>query len=161
MEARFKLVFRGDIVPGYTMVDVRAKLKEMFKLEDATVNKLFAGRPMTIKKNLDEMTANKWCDILKEAGAIVEPVKDEAEPPALQEVEGPAQSSSERYGFDLAPVGADVLNPSERDQAVDLDVPVSHLSIDEVGADVLREDERSSDVELELDLSHIRLTDNS
>lgn len=151
MASQYKIVFRGDIAPGFTMMDVRAGLQEMFRLDDETVAKLFAGRPVAIKKNLDEPTARKWCDLLLKAGAIAECVADQAEEATHSE------STQKSYGMEISPVGADVLTPSERTPHASADIPTEHLSLDDVGADVLRESERKPFAERELDLSHLQL----
>ena len=187
MTTTYKLIFRGDIVPGYAMADVRAKLKELFRLDDALLAKLFSGRPVAIKKNLDEATANKWCELLQAAGALVESVPESGSaPPAEAAAPGQARASrtpppsggadvagaaagaegeesgaGANYGLALSPVGADVLNPSERRDSTAVTVAVPDLGVEAVGADVLREDERTPFVRRELDLSHLEIEDIS
>ncbi len=149
-----------DIAPGHSMVDVRSRLQELFRLDEQGINKLFVGRPIAIKKNLDEATARKWCEVLAKAGALAECIADEVEAPA-QEARPEAPATEVEYGFDIAPVGADVLKPSERAPVIDRVIATSHLSVDVVGADVLKESERTPYQELHLDLSHIRMADTT
>ena len=161
MASKYKIVFRGDIVPGHAMADVRERLQDLFRLDDAAIAKLFSGRPVAIRKNLDEATACKWCEVLEKAGAIAEAVADESAP---ADTGAPHPESSDTgetpvYGLQVEPVGADVLKPSERTPAAEQEIAVPELSVDEVGADVLRENERRAFVELELDLSHLTLED--
>jgi hypothetical protein len=158
MDNLYKVVFRGDIAPGHSMVDVRSKLQELFRLDDQGINKLFVGRPIAIKKNLDEATAKKWCEVLGKAGALADCVAEDVEVPA-EEGRQEASPAKEEYAFDIAPVGADVLKPSERAPVVDREISTTHLSLDVVGADVLKENERAPHRELNLDLSHIHLAD--
>ena len=174
MEGKFKIVFRGDIAPGFAMMEVRAKLQELFRIDGQAVSKLFMGRPVAIKRNLDEATAKKWCDIMLKVGALAEMVSEQpaatesanAQPgvpeiPENSENTASRESEAEDDGLSLSPVGADVLTPEERSPDVSQDVPTSHLSLDEVGADVLREDERKPFVELEVDLSHLQVEDTN
>ena len=167
MEGTYKIIFRGDIAPGHTLLDVRAQLQELFRLNDQTADKLFSGKPVAIKKNLDEKTAKKWCEVLLRAGALAEYAADDASaPPAPRDAEprppasgGGTAPGAPSYGLEVSPVGADVLKPAERNPAVEREVSTSHLTLDQVGADVLREEERTPFVEMELDLSHLRLED--
>lgn len=170
MDNLYKVVFRGDVAPGHSLMDVRVRLQELFRLDDQGINKLFVGRPIAIKKNLDEATARKWCEVLAKAGAVAECIADDIEaPPEITQQEATQQEATKpevqqakpEYGFDIAPVGADVLKPSERAPVIDREIPTTHLSVDVVGADVLKENERTPYHELHLDLSHIRMADTT
>jgi hypothetical protein len=61
------------------------------------------------------------------------------------------------YGFDLAPVGTVVLKANARRAPVGPAVVVPPLQVADVGADVLKPEERRTFAELDLDLSHITL----
>jgi len=167
MESKYKIVFRGDVAPGSAMMEVRANLQELFRIDGAAVSKLFMGSPVALKKNLDEATARKWCDVLLKAGAMAEmeleqPIVTESAKELVESVESSDSQSPESppsSGITMSPVGADVLTPEERAPEVTKDVGTSHLSLDDVGADVLRESERQPFVEREVDLSHLQLED--
>lgn len=147
----YKLVFRGDIAQGHTFMSARQSLQELFRLDDQGLNKLFCGRSVTIKKNLDEATAIKWEALLLKAGAVVERVAEVVEPPVSEE---PATEDS---SIRVEPPGADVLKPEERAPVTPAYINTDGLTLDSPGADVLRPDERREFKELELDLSHISL----
>lgn len=151
----YKLVFRGDIAQGHTFMSARKSLQELFRLDDQGLNKLFCGRSVTIKKNLDEATAIKWEALLFKAGAVVERVAEVSESSATSpETE---QYSEEGTSISVEPPGADVLKPNERTEFEAAYVNTDGLSLDSPGADVLRPDERKEFKELDLDLSHISL----
>ena len=69
---QFDVFFRGDIVAGQTIVEVKERLANLFKLELAQVEPLFSGRPTAIRRNLDEATAKKYEQALLKIGAVVE-----------------------------------------------------------------------------------------
>lgn len=158
MTSTYKLVFRGDIAPGHSHLQVRERLKELFRLDEAGMEKLFCGRPVTIKRNLSEANARVWCETLLKTGAIVESAPEEDASPVPQPQPEPVpQSEPERSGLAIEPPGADVLKPSERRVFVPAQVDTDYLSLDQPGADVLRPEERRIFEELDLDLSHLRV----
>jgi len=76
------LVFTGRIRDGATLEETRHNLAEMFKIGDAAVlDRVFSGKPVILKKNLDEHEARKQEMILFMAGAVCE--VRAAAPPAL------------------------------------------------------------------------------
>ena len=70
--SQFDIIFRGDIVFGHQLADVKLRLQQLFKSDAAKIDSLFTGRPVPLKRNLDEATANKYRDALLKAGAMVE-----------------------------------------------------------------------------------------
>ncbi|WP_353411210.1 hypothetical protein [Pseudoteredinibacter isoporae] len=69
---RYNLVFRGDIVLGHNIVDVKLRLGKLFKVNEAQLERLFSGRPVVIKKSLLKAEADRYTDALHQAGAQVE-----------------------------------------------------------------------------------------
>src|SRR5690606_40568336 len=57
--AEFDIIFRGDIVIGHQLQDVKARLQQLFKTDAARIDALFTGRPVALKRGLDQATANK------------------------------------------------------------------------------------------------------
>jgi hypothetical protein len=71
--AMHKIIFRGQVQTGHDSASVRKKLGQMFRIEDAErLDSLFSGKPVTIKKSLDEATTRKYLAALEKAGAAVE-----------------------------------------------------------------------------------------
>ncbi len=110
----FDIIFRGDIVFGHQLAEVKRRLQQLFKADAAKIDALFTGRPVPLKRNLDEATANKYRDALLKAGAMVEVCpsdKSQASAPAKPvqpagPTPAPVASSTD---WSLAPVGADLL----------------------------------------------------
>ena len=83
-DARFHIVFTGQLVKGSDLATVKANLGKIFKMEAPRVEKLFSGQPVVLKKDADQATAMKFRAVLKQAGAECElrPVAEAATPPS-------------------------------------------------------------------------------
>lgn len=138
----FDIIFRGDIVFGHQLAEVKAKLQQLFKADAAKVDALFTGRPVPLKRNLDEATANKYRDALIKAGAMVEICSSDTSPAnaapkpvpaprrAVEAVASTAPDEVVSAGWTLAPLGADLLPARERPQPpAPLVVDISGLSL--------------------------------
>lgn len=131
----FDIIFRGDIVFGYQLAEVKLKLQQLFKADAAKIDSLFSGRPVPLKRNMDEATAQKYRDALLKAGAMVEICPSEASPanaPAkpLPVREPRPASEVKNPEWTLAPAGADLLPLTERPpQPAPLQVDISALSL--------------------------------
>lgn len=155
-ELRYDLLFRGDIVPGRQLDDVKARVRELFQLDDARLANLFSGRPVLIRRELDAVEAERYRDALAAAGALVElrPVSGSPEGAAA-----PAAATLQPAAgdWDLTPVGADLLRPEERGQSAPRAVDVGDLSVLPPGADVLRPEERRAVAAVSIDTSRFGL----
>ena len=70
--ALFDIVFRGDILPGQNVVQVKQRLAQLFKTDEAKINALFSGAATPLKRNLDKATADKYAEVLRKVGADVQ-----------------------------------------------------------------------------------------
>jgi hypothetical protein len=70
----FDIIFRGDIVFGHQLADVKLRLQQLFKADAAKVDALFSGRPVPLKRGLDLASAEKYKEALTRAGAQVDVV---------------------------------------------------------------------------------------
>ncbi|MBD3643604.1 hypothetical protein [Alcanivorax sp.] len=116
-DARFHIVFAGQLVKGSDPVTVKANLGKIFKMDAARVEKLFSGQPVVLKKDADQATAMKFRAVLKQAGAECElrPVADPVQPPSTPSAPAPepstaspdpeSQQQSEQTSGDLETVG--------------------------------------------------------
>jgi hypothetical protein len=73
---RYRIVFRGELAFGMSQEEVAAQLRERLKFSDAALARFFAGKPVVLKSNLDEETAERYAKALWGAGArcAVEPM---------------------------------------------------------------------------------------
>jgi len=72
MSDTFSVIFRGDILPGHNLPEVKSRMTQLFKLDDAKLAAVFSGKPVALKKDCDGTTAEKLKDVLTKAGAEVE-----------------------------------------------------------------------------------------
>ncbi len=95
-EARFHVVFAGQLVKGADPATVKANLGRLFKMDAAKVEKLFAGQPVVLKKDADQATAMKFRAALKQAGAecVLKPLESVEETVAAAEPSAPGAGSA-------------------------------------------------------------------
>ncbi|MGL6160932.1 hypothetical protein [Microbulbifer sp.] len=144
----YSLVFRGDLMPGYTAADVKANMARLFKAGPETIGKLFSGRPLAIKKGLDKAQAEQLQATLAKLGAQSS-LKPEGEPAAAP---APASQASEPEGspapaqpdWSLVPMEGYLIGEHERERKEAVQVDVSHLSLKPAGGYLLEESERPS-----------------
>ena len=162
-EQQFDVFFRGDIVAGQAIVDVKERLGGLFKLEAAQVDQLFSGRPTAIRRNLDEASAKKYQQALLKIGALAElrPARVDETPVTQAAETSPAAPVAEQASSDdalsLAPAGSDLLRPDERSSIEATEVDVSALALEPGGGEILRADEKRSVEEKQVDTSHLEV----
>lgn len=125
-KATFDIIFRGDIILGHSLEDVKLRLQKLFKADAAKIDALFCGRPVPLKRNLDEATARKYQAVLQKAGAEVsiKPAGSVKSQPAA-----PRPATVQRRTLTLAPVGVNLLKLNERKVAPAVNVDVSGLTL--------------------------------
>lgn len=97
-DARFNLVFTGELVAGASADAVKQNLAKLFKLDAARVEAMFSGKPVILKKDADQATAMKFRAVLRQAGAQcrMEPVAEVASvAPASPAAPAPVAEPSE------------------------------------------------------------------
>lgn len=92
-DARFHIVFAGQLVKGADPAAVKLNLGKIFKMDAARVEKLFSGQAVVLKKDADQATAMKFRAVLKQAGAECElrPVGEPAQAAGSSPSDSPAQ----------------------------------------------------------------------
>ncbi|WP_461481495.1 hypothetical protein [Porticoccus sp.] len=160
-EQRYEVVFRGDVVPGQAIVEVKQRLAELFAAEPARIDGMFSGRPVVVKRNLDRELAQRYQASMRKAGAVVDirpAAETEATTAGSNEVnQEPPQLPDEQV--DVAPVGADVLTPEYRRDFTPANIDTSYMSIAETGADILQDNEKQPVPDRQVDTSHLSLDD--
>lgn len=126
MGARFDVLFAGQLLDGCDAATVRLNLGRLFKADEATLDKLFSGKPQILKRDADEATARKYQQALENAGARAELR------PCSEAVDAPAATAAES-GLTLAPTGTEVLAPEERTAAAAPTVRAPTLDVAAIG----------------------------
>lgn len=151
----FEIAFQGQVRPGVTLEQARARIGQLFQVGDEQLQVLFSGRRVVIKQGLDPASADKYRQAIERAGAVcsVELMGQEgALPAATAAAPGaepdPARGSAlrprdaymaafsavEAPDFGIAPLGADMQD--EYDDFVPLPVDLSALSLAPAGSDL-------------------------
>lgn len=68
-QARFKIVFSGELMPGVALETAKDNLAKLFKSDNARINTLFSGSPIALKRDLQEDEADRYLAALHNAGA--------------------------------------------------------------------------------------------
>lgn len=71
-EGEFQVVFRGEITGDQPVEVVKQQLGNLFRMSPERVEALFSGKPVVVKKNIDEATAKRLEQAFLRAGAACE-----------------------------------------------------------------------------------------
>lgn len=69
-ESCYRIVFSGEIAPGQDIETVKSKVAALYKIPVERCERMFSGRPVTIKKDVDYQTAQKYKTAFERTGAI-------------------------------------------------------------------------------------------
>ena len=153
-ELRYSVIFRGDLVHGYTAADVKANMARLFKAGPETIDKLFSGRPLAIKKGLAQPQAEQLQATLSKIGAqsSLKAEGDVPAPPAPSAAAAPETGSPETSSpegaapaWSLAPMEGNLVKEHERERSDAVQVEVDHLSLKPAQGNLLEERERTAE----------------
>lgn len=68
-DVRVDLVFEGQLLPGFERDPVRRALAERFKLDDARLDRMFAGAPYVLKRDVAREDASRYIALFAKLGA--------------------------------------------------------------------------------------------
>ncbi|EXJ13991.1 hypothetical protein [Imhoffiella purpurea] len=174
-EQRFDIAFDGSTTADADPALARQRLQSLFKLDEAGIARLFSGKPVFIKRDVDASTAAQFEKVFSQLGAVVRliPLHDgdgSAGPPPADTAESvPAPSPDDQAPEkDTSPPAEDPLSLApltedgflEEPPAVKMpDLDLSHLSL-VTGSDWTLEDcETSPSATRTPDTSHLSLTE--
>jgi hypothetical protein len=120
METLYDIYFAGELVDGFAEPQVRDSLAALFKAGEDTLEKLFSGKAIAIKRGVDEATASRYRGAMRKAGAVVSIREAIADKPSTATSTNPAPTMS------MAPLGSEILNEEER-------APDAHAEVDTSG----------------------------
>lgn len=146
-ENSYAIIFRGDILPGFLLPDVKQNLKKVFKADDARIAGLFNNKPVVLKKQLSYQEASRYQAVLQQAGAAVSieplPASEKATRPGATTEASLSQRSQGGRSWQLAPVGS-LLVDANVEPPVATEIDISHLALLPQSGYLLSEDERQS-----------------
>ena len=159
--ATFEVVFHGQARPGVDAAQARARIGQLFQVDDRQLDVLVSGRRIVIKQGLDEAAADKYRQAIERAGALCEIHPVGTEQAAPESPSAPPAAAAAPVAPAAAPEPAPVSSagPVPRDEymAAFVDVEAPDLPLAALGAD-MQESYRDY-APLDLDLSAFSLAE--
>ncbi len=119
---KYKILFSGQTLENVTYETARSNLSKLLKASEETIDRLFTGKPVVLKKDLDRDQVDKYVSTLNKAGLDVKtepPLADEISLD-IEEVEPVArESGTDTSGAPVKPAAA-AENPYSSPAADDL-----------------------------------------
>lgn len=137
-EGSYQVIFSGRLIDGAELDMVKRNVARLFNLDAERVEKLFCGRRLILKKQIDQATAEKYQATMQRAGALCEveetaqarsaaPSASEAQPPTPPQSE---MTSEVDAGVSLAEPGVELI---EHVAVPEADIDISGMDMAEVG----------------------------
>lgn len=162
-EQLFEVVFRGDVEPGQSVINVKEGLAKLFNAEASRIDQMFSGKPVVIKANLDEETARHYQSSLKKVGAIVDirPVKTTGSSEASNDISSADVSNNDMSDNEATTQTPDTsaVEPQGTQEPDGLENFDFDFDVAPVGADVLPSDHKKDFTPAEVDTSHLTVSD--
>lgn len=169
---KYEIIFSGEIAPQAQLHEVRAALGRLFNADVAVLERFFSGRPVVVKRDLDQAGAQKYQQAFNQAGAIVEvrPMLTDGGGQVAAVEQSPVVASNgpiprdeftaafahvQAPDFGLAEAGVDLMQL--KTQVPELSLDLSSLSLAPVGSEL--EQLPSEAAVAEPDTSHLKLED--
>lgn len=148
MTDQYSVIFRGDIVLGKNLVDVKQKLAQLFKVDDARIERMFSGKPVPLKANIALVQAKKYQAVLAQVGVVTAIIDSSTDTTSDTKKMSAADASSTKTStakapaavFSLAPAGSDLLEG--RQQASHTPVDTAHIVLSPQEGNIVKDDER-------------------
>jgi len=179
----FDIHFRGKLLADADAQQVRAAIGKLFKVEGKALDRLFSGEAIRIKKDVDVDAANRFREIFRQAGALVEIVphghalaetaQSSTKTPAkasmtllpansgtLEDCAAPiqAQEIPDISGMGLDAIGATL---DESPQPATAKIDISALSVEPANTGSLEDCQIKQTDTIIPDISHIQLDDSN
>jgi hypothetical protein len=100
MSGAYSVVVNGEIADGFDLAQVKKTVAAQFKLSDAQIEKVFSGKPVSIRRGIDKEQALKLSAALAKAGAVAAVKRAAVKPPA------PEKPTSAANNKNVLPVSA-------------------------------------------------------
>ena len=65
----YRITFQGKLLYGFEQNEVRDNLAKLTKFDEKSLDRLFSGDVVTLKKDLDSLTAQRYKEVLDKTGA--------------------------------------------------------------------------------------------
>ncbi|MBN2886142.1 MAG: hypothetical protein JXM75_05490 [Chromatiaceae bacterium] len=166
-EPRYDLSFRAILQPGTDADQARARLRELFRLDEAGAARLFSGQPVVVKRAVDAKTAAQYERVFSEVGAVLERLElnatpNEAPSPPPSASQAPAVDATTAKGLAALAASSLALAPQEGFLEAEREVKIPPIDTEHLalvgGADWSLEDCEQPPTPIpEPDISHLSL----
>lgn len=103
-EPRFQIVFRGKLLAGFELEQVRSNLAKLFRVDEGRIGAMLAQPKWVVKAGLDKAQAQRFQDALREAGMMVAVMNDLPAPASVGAATPPSSANSTSTITPVAPV---------------------------------------------------------
>jgi hypothetical protein len=78
MTTLYNVIFEGKVAPGKDLESVKKAMMNLLKMESQGIERIFSGRPISLKNGVNATTAEKYQKAIEAAGAFckVEPMAE-------------------------------------------------------------------------------------
>ena len=115
----FQLIFKGECVAGTDLVTARSSARQLFKANDTQLERMFSGKPVVIRNQLDQTQAEKYRALLQkhgmrayvqamaqgQAGAQTQPEQANPAPPSAAASQPPQRQASSPFAVNQTSAG--------------------------------------------------------
>lgn len=137
----YDVYLTGKLADDVSPALAAQRLAALFKSTPEAMAGLITGKTQLLKRGVDKNTALKYRDTLQNAGCEVafkaQTIAPRESAPVAPQFVAPAAvapaPAAANSGLQLAPAGADLLQPEERRAVTAVAVDISHLSVAPVG----------------------------
>lgn len=156
MADQYSVIFRGDIVLGKNLVEVKQKLAQLFKVDAPRIERIFTGKPVPLKANIGLVQAKKYQAVLAQVGVVTTVIDSSSDTTNNSKraagqtpvknaptANGSTKTSTEKSPatvFSLAPEGSDILERQQ--QAPHTPVDIAHIALSPQEGNIVEDNER-------------------
>jgi uncharacterized protein YbjQ (UPF0145 family) len=120
MKNHYNIVFEGKTVPGKEIDLVKKALMNILKADEQSIDRLFSGKRVLIRKNVEAATAKKFRKAFEDVGAVcnLEQVKVSGEVSAPIQHEGVEMTEADSGKNQAVPVSAESVRTADGEEMI-------------------------------------------
>lgn len=120
MKNHYNIVFEGKTVPGKEIDLVKKALMNILKADEQSIDRLFSGKRVLIRKNVEASTAKKFRKAFEDVGAVcnLEQVKVSGEVSAPIQHEGVEMTEADSGKNQAVPVSAESVRTADGEEMI-------------------------------------------
>lgn len=135
-KGNYQVIFSGEILEHADIDMVKSNVARVFSLPSDRIEKLFSGQRLVLKKDIDQVTAERYKTTLQRAGALCE-IEDTAASPQIPSAEKVKPAVTQASTPQVEETGMTVADPGsqigERTEVADANIDTGDMDMAEVG----------------------------